>query len=61
MRSCIAWVLTEDIGLNWESDLREDIDMRLLVDMVEVWEARPEKMEAGDWERGVDNGELMEL
>ena len=50
-------MLTEDIGLNWESDLREDIDMRLLADMVEVWEARPEKMDAGDWERGVDNGE----
>jgi hypothetical protein len=54
-------VLTEDIGLNWERDRREDIDMRLLVDIVDVWEARPEKMDAGDWERGVDNGELIVL
>ena len=44
---------TDDIGLNWDRDLREDRDMRLLLE-IEVWEERADTTEEGEEARGVE-------
>lgn len=55
----MAAILTEDIGLNWDWDRRELIDMRLVMDVEEERAELTEKDGLDD--RGVEISELAVL